>query len=562
MPETVKRPQAPADRPEKPPTEEEPAAPEAPVRPIEHEEALIKEARRLRRRRWLFGSMATALLVGAAAAGYFGVAGPPAPAHRLSGADRVRDRGSLSTRASVPTRSADLIQPTTLATLPNGDLLILDSSRDQILELRPDGDLTVFAGNGRLGFSGDGGPARDAELDFGYFSSAGISVAPNGSVDFLDDGNCRVRQVAPDGVIRTLARIQTVEVSGGPKPTACPADGLAVSPGGAVYVATSSRIDRLTPSGHLVWVAGSNGEEAHEPADATPATVVFAPQSLALNHAGDLYIGSFSPRVVYRLTPAGKLTDLGASYPTAIATEPNGSAIIGTHFGGIQQATATSSRLGLFYNVNPNRVRGINWSTGGFQENGIAATGNGTVYVDNAEGNGYGVATVLVRISPTKRASVAPIRTTLSSSLPKLNGPGFPASLYPSAHLSHGTVRASCPSNSGLVRFTPGAITRAKQIARTYLSSQFAADIAVTDRSWWASDFQDFTNGGDLGTHTVTGEEPASNTPAATSLADSCGPTLIDESIAVTVGASAYSSFTGTLYFLDRDGHPLVYQVR
>ena len=464
----------------------------------------------------------------------------------------------------MPTRSPDLIQPTTLAALPNGNVLILDSSRDQILELRPDGALTGFAGNGRLGFSGDGGPARDAELDFGYFSSAGVAVTPNGSVDFLDDGNCRVRQVAPDGVIHTLARIPVVKVLGAPGGTACSADTVAVSPKGQVFVATGSGlIERLASGGRLVWVAGSKGDEAHEPANPTPSTVVFGPDSLAFNHAGYLYIGSDSPKLVYRLAPSGKLTVLlGASYPNALATEPNGSAVVGTHFGVIQQATSTSSRLGLFYNVNPTHVKGINWSTGGFQENGIAVTRNGVTYVDNAQGNGYGEATVLVRISPTKHASVAPIRTSLSASLPKLNAPGFPASLYPRAHKSHGTALPSCPSDTRLMQFAPAAITQAKQIARTYRSSQFAADIAVTDRSWWISDFQAFANGSDLGRHSVTSEKPASNTPAATSLAQACGPALVDKSVAVSDGPSGYSSFTGTLYFLDRGGHPLVYAVQ
>lgn len=524
-------------------------------------DALIKEARRLRRRRWFIGSTLTVLLLGAMVGGYLIFFGPPARSPQAARGRGDAPRAAAAERVSAPTRSPDLIQPTTLATLPNGHLLILDNSRDQILELRPDGKLTVFAGNGRLGFTGDGGPARDAELDFGYFSSAGMSVAPDGSVDFLDDGNCRVRQVTPTGVIRTLATLPRVKVSGGPKPTACPDYGLAVSPAGVVYVATSSKVVRLTRGG-LIWVAGSNGDEAHEPAHPTPSTVVFAPESLAFNRAGDLFIGSFSPKAVYRLTPTGRLAVLGASYPTAIAVEPNGTAIIGTHFGVIQQARPGGSRLGLFYDVNPKHVEGINWRTGGFQENGLAVTRTGTVYADNAEGNGYGEATVLVRISPSKRASLAPIRTSLSASLPRLNASGFPAALYPPARGSNGPALRSCPSDAGLERFTPSTTRDAERIARTYLSSQFAADIAVTDRAWWTSDFNDFTNGEDLGKHTVTGEAPASKTAAANELARACGATLVNDSLAVTDRPSGYSSFAGTLYFLDRAGHPLVYYVR
>jgi hypothetical protein len=468
----------------------------------------------------------------------------------------------VAARTFVPTRSPDLIQPTTLAMLPNGSLLILDSSRDQILELRSDGELSVFAGNGRLGFSGDGGQARDAELDFGYFSSAGMSVTPDGSVDF-PDGNCRIRQVTPAGIIRTLVHIPLIKVGGGPQRTACPAVSVAVSPTGKVYVATITKIERLSADGHLVWLAGSNGEVAHEPAHPSPPTVVFSPISIAFNHAGDLYIGSFEPRVVYRLTPAGKLTNLGGSYPTALATESNGSVLVGTHFGVIQQATSTSARLRLYYSVNPKRVRGIHWGTdGGFQENGIALTKNGTIYVDNAQGNGYGAGTVLVRISPTKRAALVPIRTSLAATLPKVGAPGFPVSLYPATRPSRGAALASCPSDTGLERFTPIAIANARKIARSYLSSQFASDIAVTDRSWWTSDFNQYAGGDVGGRHTVTGERPTLQSPIASGLAQACGPELVRDSIAVTIGKSAYSDFAGTLYFLDRNDHPLVYDER
>ena len=245
-------------------------------------DALIKEARRLRRRRWYFGSALTALLIAVAVAGYLIVSGPPAGAARSTRHHDEASRGATGS-ASVPTRSPDLIQPTTLATLPDGDLLILDSSRDQILELRPDGNLTVFAGNGRLGFSGDGGPARAAELDFGYFSSAAWPVTPNGSVDFLDDGNCRVRQVAPDGVIHTLARIPVVKVMGAPaerRARLTPSRYLPKARHSSPPVQGSSNV--CASGGRLVWVAGSKGDEPHA-ANPTPSTVVFAPDSLAFN---------------------------------------------------------------------------------------------------------------------------------------------------------------------------------------------------------------------------------------------------------------------------------------
>lgn len=523
------------------------------------EEALIKEARRLRRRRWIIGStlVAFAFAAGAGAAGFLVASGLPSRAHHPGspGSD-TPGSSAVSAHAVVPTRSPDLIQPTTLAVLPNGNLLILDSSRDQILELKPDGRLSVFAGNGRLGFSGDGGSARDAELSFTYFSSAGMAVTPDGTVDVLDDGSCRIRAINPGGIIRTILRVPRIKSH--PRGTTCPVTAFAVSAAGSIYLATNSEIERVSASGQLVWVAGAHGSERRYLA---PSHVAFIPSALAFNKAGDLYIWNSSPKVIFQLAPTGKLTQIsGASYATQLTSDPNGTVLAGTHGGEIQKVTSRGVRP--VDDVDPRRVIGLNWPDVGFQEDGIAVTKPGTIYVDNAEGNGYGAGTVLVRISPHKRAALVPIHTPLTATLSQLGAPGFPASLYPAAHGSRGPALQSCPSDEGLESFTTGAIAQAESIAKTYLSGQFASDIAVTDRSWWTADFNQHADGKVGGRHIVTGEEPTSESPTATGIAQACGPDLVRDSIAVTIGRSSYSDLAGTLYFLDRDGHPLVYDVR
>lgn len=522
------------------------------------EEALIKEARRLRRRRWMIGSTLTALAVVAGSAGFLVASGPPSRAHHLT-SNRAGESGTpaVAVRGSAPTRSPDLIQPTTLATLPNGRLLILDSSRDQILELDARGQLSVFAGDGHLGFSGDGAPARNAELDLSYFSSASmIAVRPGGTVDFLDDGNCRIRAINPSGIIHTILRVTPVKSY--PHRTVCPVSDFALSPTGSIYVARNSEIERVLRAGRLVWVAGAHGSGFYR----TPSHVAFYPGSLAFNSSGDLYIWNSSPKVMFRLTRSGRLIQLpGESYATQMTTGPNSTILAGTHEGEIQLINSHSLRA--FYDVNPRHVAGINWGRhAGFQENGIAITNTGTIYVDNARGNGWGAATVLVRISPTKHAALVPIRTPLKATLPGINAPGFPAWLYPPARPSRGPALSSCASNRGLEPFSSVAIAQARRIARNYLSSQFASDIAVTDRSWWTGDFNQMARGGGFGSHTITSEIPASKSPTAPRIKNACGSQLVDDSIAITVGKSGYSDFAGTLYLLDRRGNPLVYNVR
>jgi len=70
-----------------------------------------------------------------------------------------------------------------------------------VLRVWPTGDVDVIAGNGTDGFSGDGGPAVDAQLT----SPNGIALGDDQSVYISDGGNRRIRKVSPDGVIRTVA---------------------------------------------------------------------------------------------------------------------------------------------------------------------------------------------------------------------------------------------------------------------------------------------------------------------------------------------------------------------
>src|SRR5439155_10534659 len=61
--------------------------------------------------------------------------------------------------------------------------------------------LTVIAGMGIQGFSGDGGPATSAQL----YGAWGLVVDGSGNLLIADTGNSRIRKITRDGVIRTIA---------------------------------------------------------------------------------------------------------------------------------------------------------------------------------------------------------------------------------------------------------------------------------------------------------------------------------------------------------------------
>lgn len=82
-----------------------------------------------------------------------------------------------------------------------GNIYIAHRSKNRIRKLTPDGIITTVVGNGIAGFSGDGGPALEASLNF----PAGLVVDDDGSIYIADRNNHRIRKVNADGIITTVA---------------------------------------------------------------------------------------------------------------------------------------------------------------------------------------------------------------------------------------------------------------------------------------------------------------------------------------------------------------------
>lgn len=123
-------------------------------------------------------------------------------------------------------RSAEFFAPVGVAISPDGSLFIADANNNRVRRIDHGGNLVTFAGSGRAGFGGDGGPATAADLKL----PTGLAFDNAGNVYIADSGNNRVRRVAPDGTITTIAGDGTPGVLGGPS-------AVAVSPSGVLFIA-------------------------------------------------------------------------------------------------------------------------------------------------------------------------------------------------------------------------------------------------------------------------------------------------------------------------------------
>lgn len=94
-----------------------------------------------------------------------------------------------------PAIAAQLNNPNDVATDNAGNVLVADQSNHRIRRVAADGVITTIAGLGVVGFSGDGGPALEAQFN----SPISLAVAADGSVYVGDNSNLRVRKLTPLG---------------------------------------------------------------------------------------------------------------------------------------------------------------------------------------------------------------------------------------------------------------------------------------------------------------------------------------------------------------------------
>jgi sugar lactone lactonase YvrE len=145
-----------------------------------------------------------------------------------------------------------LFSPTGVAVDGAGNIYIADEGNMRIRKVNTSGIITTFAGsgpgNGTPGYTGDGGLAIAAELN----SPAGVAVDGAGNIYIADAGNIVVRKVNLSGIITTVAGNNTTGFSGdGGAAVGAQLDfpaGVALDAGGNLYIADfyNSRIRKVS----------------------------------------------------------------------------------------------------------------------------------------------------------------------------------------------------------------------------------------------------------------------------------------------------------------------------
>ena len=207
-------------------------------------------------------------------------------------------------------KHAALNGPFGVAADPTGHVYVADRLNNVVRRITDDGRIVTWAGTGMAGFSGDGGAATAATLN----NVTGLACDGNGMLYIADKSNHRVRKIAEDGRILTIAGNGTAGFGGdgGPATAAMLANpfGVAVDQAGNVYVADqgNDRIRKIDAQGIISTVAG-NGTAGYS-GDGGPATgaMLHGAYGVAVDYSGGLYIADVDNERIRKVSKAGIIT--------------------------------------------------------------------------------------------------------------------------------------------------------------------------------------------------------------------------------------------------------------
>jgi uncharacterized protein (TIGR03437 family) len=201
-----------------------------------------------------------------------------------------------------PATAARLYWPFGMAVSSTGIVYIADSYNHRIRRIALDGTITTVAGTGQEGFGGDGGPAVNAILD----TPNDVKIDDQGNLIVSDSFNFRIRKITPGGIITTLANLINIP--------ALP-ENIALDRSGNVYVAggITNFIVKVTASGVVTIIAGTGATGfSGDGGPATAATLSW-PEGVAVDNGGNVFVADQYNNRVRRITPQGIITTIAGT---------------------------------------------------------------------------------------------------------------------------------------------------------------------------------------------------------------------------------------------------------
>ncbi len=266
--------------------------------------------------------------------------------------------------------SAQLNYPADMAFDASGNFYIADRSNHRVRKVNTSGIITTFAGTGTPGYSGDNGPATNAQLNY----PTSVVVDPTSANLYItDQGNNRVRRVnLSTGYIYLVAGNGSGAYGGdgGPATSASlnSPQGLALDAAGAnLYIAdySNNRIRKVNfGSGYIYTVAGNGiADYTGDGGSATSASLK-NPYDVSLDASGNLFIADTFNNRIRKVDTSGTITTV-AGNGTGDPYSGDGGPATDAHLNGPAGVVVDATGDNLYItDTSHHRVRKVNLSSG------------------------------------------------------------------------------------------------------------------------------------------------------------------------------------------------------
>ncbi len=222
-----------------------------------------------------------------------------------------------------------------------GNLLIADVGNNRIRRVdQKTGIITTIAGNGTAGFSGDGLPATNANLNTPWF----ICIDKNNNLYISDQLNQRIRKVNPSGIISTIAGTGIAGYNGdnGLADTSelYYPNGITTDSVGNLYIAEVVRVRKVDVATGIITTVAGNGLTAVTVGGIPATSSKLKPIYLRFDAEGNLYCSDDNFAEIYRINTTGTIYTVagngtpgfsgdGGPATAAQLKDPNGLAVDG-----------------------------------------------------------------------------------------------------------------------------------------------------------------------------------------------------------------------------------------
>jgi sugar lactone lactonase YvrE len=337
-----------------------------------------------------------------------------------------------------PANAAKLSNPTGLTFDPAGDLIVAEQGNNRIRKIDATGTITTIAGTGAIGYSGDHGPALLATFNSPY----AVAYDAAGNLYITDVLNYVVRVVNTSGIINTYAGNGTAGYSGDGGPATSASlnfpRGMAFDASGNLYIADTSnhRVRVVNPAGTINTFAGTGlGRYSGDGGLATNARIG-NPRGVTV-HNGSLYISNAGQSTTRRVNISTDIISPYAGYKfDGFGYDGDGTALLSSRFATPSGLLFNSTGNLLIVDSQNQRLRkaaggAMRTIAGGFiGDHGLATAAalvvpeavafdkSGNYYIADAAGN---------RIRAVNKAGK--IRTIAGTGVSGFSGDGSPATL-------------------------------------------------------------------------------------------------------------------------------------